>query len=120
MDLIDILIFAGIAFFIARLGLAVLNALEIQQLTERVDLLKKLDEMIHQVKVETQGDMQYWFDAHDDQFLAQGRTENEIIEVLKARFPQHVFLNEKKAVSAKTNWELKPMEDFRTIMEIEK
>ena len=76
--------------------------------------------MIHQVKVEQQGEMVYWFDAHDDQFLAQGKTESEIIAVLKARFPQHVFLNEKKAVSAKTNWELTTMDDFRTLMEIKK
>ena len=30
MDIIDILIVAGIAFFVARLGIAIIQALEIQ------------------------------------------------------------------------------------------
>lgn len=120
MDLIDILLFCGIAFFIARIGITILNALEIQALSDRVDLLKELDDLIHQVKVEKQGNTEYWFDAHDDEFLAQGKTEDEIIAVLKSRFPRHVFLNEGLALSAKTNWELTPIEQFRSIMEITK
>jgi len=54
--------------------------------------LDALDAKIHRIKQEVKGDMHYWFDFDNDQFIAQGRTMNEIREVLKARWSKHIFV----------------------------
>jgi hypothetical protein len=119
MDLIDIIIFAGIVYFICRLGNGILQALDLVHMSERVELLKKLDDIVHQVKIEKTGDIEYWYDFHDDEFLGQGRTMEEVIQVLKARFPDHLFLlKDQGGISAKTNWQLMSPEEFRHVLEI--
>ena len=56
-----------------------------------------INEIVHQVVIEKHGDMDYWFDSDNHEFLVQGRTTEEIIQSLKQRFSDHVFLlnNEK-------------------------
>jgi hypothetical protein len=118
MDLSYIIILAIGVFFASTILSAIVAKMEHDVLRNKVDLLKRLDEIIHQVKVEKIGDMEYWFDFHSDQFLAQGKTVNEIVEVLKSRFPEHVFLCEEHGgLSAKTEWQFLPMTDFRRNME---
>lgn len=56
------------------------------------DLYKKVDEIVHRVSVEKHGDMYYWFDNDDGEFLGQGRTDQELIDHVKRRFPNHLFL----------------------------
>lgn len=51
-----------------------------------------LEHIIHIVKQEQQDDMYYWYDNDDDTFLAQGRTWEDIVTVLKQRFPEHIFV----------------------------
>lgn len=58
------------------------------------EIVNKFDEITHIVKKEHINGQEYWFDQHDDEFLAQGRTQEEIIEKLKARFPTHYFFLE--------------------------
>ena len=54
-----------------------------------------LDKLIHIVKQEKYDGIYYWFDRDSDEFLAQGRTMEEIRSVLQQRFRDHVFvLNE--------------------------
>ena len=52
----------------------------------------RLNEIIHVVKQEKLGDMYYWYDQDNDQFIAQGRTLDEITDVLKARWNRHIFV----------------------------
>ena len=54
--------------------------------------------------------MYYWFDQDNNKFLAQGRTTEEIITVIKTRFPDHIFYFEKSnhLICAKHNWEPQP------------
>jgi len=54
--------------------------------------LDALDAHIHRIKQEVEGDMHYWFDFDNDQFIAQGKTIAEIREVLKARWSKHIFV----------------------------
>ena len=56
----------------------------------------KLDSIIHEVKVEQHKDTMYWFDKEDDKFIAQGQTLDEIKEVLRQRFPKHIFVLDKQ------------------------
>lgn len=79
---------------------------------ETEQLKEKLSKMIHRIKQEKHGDMYYWFDSDDDQFLAQGRTDTEIIDVLKSRFPTHVFvINNEKALRG-PEWKLTPISEL--------
>jgi hypothetical protein len=51
-----------------------------------------IDEIVHQVVIEKHGDMDYWFDSDNHEFLVQGKTTEEIVNALKNRFSDHVFL----------------------------
>ena len=46
----------------------------------------------------------YWFDADSDQFLGQGKTIQECIDHVKARFPGHIFLYKDNGILAGPEW----------------
>jgi hypothetical protein len=73
-------------------------------------LIKRLDEIIHRVEVVEENSMYYWYDQDNQKFLAQGRTTEEILDVIKVRFPDHIFYFEKSKhlICAKHNWEPQP------------
>lgn len=50
-----------------------------------------LDSISHRVKVEQHGDYYYWYDVDDGEFLAQGKDMTTILDVVKSRFPKHIF-----------------------------
>jgi hypothetical protein len=76
----------------------------------REELIDKLNEIVHIVETEKRGDMFYWFDQDSGQFLGQGTCDDEIIKVLKSRFPEHMFYISKDdknhLLSANTEWEM--------------
>jgi hypothetical protein len=79
--------------------------------TELTDKIRqRLDEIVHRVEVEQQGDVYYWYDQDNRKFLAQGRTTEELVAVIKNRFPQHIFYFEQSnhLICAKHNWEPQP------------
>ena len=68
-------------------------------------LMKRINDIVHRVRVEKDKDTYYWYDSDDGKFLAQGATDEEIIESLKARFPQHIFyLPTNHLICAKHDW----------------
>lgn len=58
-------------------------------LTEEITdiIIKK----IHFVSIEKHGEVYYWFDGKEGNFLAQGKTLHETVNHLKERFPTDVF-----------------------------
>jgi len=72
--------------------------------------IEKLKTYVHPVLVEQHGDMLYWFDGKTDQFLAQGKSADDIAAILKSRFPNHIFVvaddNASYLLSSATNWKL--------------
>jgi hypothetical protein len=113
MDLIEILVFLIVAWFIIQIGLGVCDAIDIVHLTNRVNIIRRVTELLHDVKIEIHDDIEYWYDDADHRFLAKGKNLNEIVEVLKQRFPDHVFLlNEKGGLCALTDWKLVTPEEF--------
>jgi hypothetical protein len=92
MDTLEILLWAFVVFLGARIFLQLSNTRLEAELEERQGLIKKLNDVIHVVKEEKYGDVTYWFDQDNDQFLAQGRNIEEIKEHVKQRFHKHVFL----------------------------
>lgn len=74
------------------------------------DVIKHINNIVHLVKLENHGDVEYWFDKDSDEFLAQGANFEEIRDTLKSRFPNHVFFckNQEDQVimlAGKNNWE---------------
>ena len=51
-----------------------------------------LEHIIHVIRQERDGDMYYWYDNDSDDFLAQGRTWEDVVGVLRERFPEHIFV----------------------------
>lgn len=92
MNTLEILLWAFVVFFGAKIFLQITNARLEDELSERQGLLKKLNDVIHVVKEEKHGDVTYWFDQDSDEFLAQGRDIEEIKAHIKHRFHKHVFL----------------------------
>lgn len=94
-------------YFLVQITLGVMDAFR-EVDTELTDKLRRrLDEIVHRVEVEQQGDIYYWYDQDNRKFLAQGRTTEEIVNTLKERFPDHIFYLEKSnhILCAKHNWE---------------
>jgi hypothetical protein len=116
MDITEIILWAVVVWVLSQILLGFVDAFQIVKLKERVDILKQLTEIIHQVKVEERDGMEYWYDADSEAFLAQGKTIDDIINVIKARFPDHIFLiQDAGGVSKQTNWKLMPPEEFNKI-----
>lgn len=68
-----------------------LNGYE-KKVAEINQLKEKINDIVHRVSVEKHGEIYLWFDEDDGEFLGQGRTDQECIEHIKQRFPQHLFL----------------------------
>jgi hypothetical protein len=64
------------------------------------DLKLHLDEKIRVVRLETYENLLLAYDEENNHFLGQGLNENEIKERLMARFPDKIFLLNKKPFSA--------------------
>ena len=84
---------------------------------QRYEAVKQyLDRVIHRVKIEDVNGVTYWFDEDDHTFLGQGQTVEDIIEVLKQRFPEHVFLlPTEEVLTANTDWKLVKYDGFHEV-----
>jgi len=68
-------------------------------------LIQHLDRIIHRVRIEKDREIYYWYDDDNGEFLAQGSTNDEIVNNLKHRFPTHIFyFPTRHLISEKTNW----------------
>lgn len=107
----DNLITFAVTFVVSYLCIRILVGLWTAHKNARAEmqdhLLRKLDEIIHRVKVEEHHGHLYWFDRDNDRFLGQGATQEDVIAVIKKRFPEHIFfLSKDEVIAASTNWEV--------------
>lgn len=76
------------------------------QLTKK--LHRRLNDIVHRVRVEKDQDTYYWYDYDDHEFLGQGSSDEEIIHNLQSRFPDHIFyLPTNHFISRATDWKPK-------------
>jgi len=116
MDIGTIILWAVVLWIISQIILGVIEGFQIVKLQDRVTILKKLSDIIHQVKIEERDGIEYWYDADSNAFLAQGKTIDEVIGVIKSRFPDHIFLIENKGgIAAQTDWKLLSAEEFKKL-----
>lgn len=71
--------------------------------------IEKLSKMTHIVNVEQHGDQYYWYDRDTNTFLAQGQSLDDIVAVLKYRFPTHFFYLNNDMLLYGPDWVLKPL-----------
>jgi hypothetical protein len=121
LSIVDIVLLAVVVWIVSQILLGVMDAFAIVKLQERVDVLKRLRDIIHQVKIEKNGDIEYWYDADNNHFLGQGKTLDEVVAVLKSRFPDHIFLLEDLGgIAEQTGWKLISPDEFKKIELISK
>lgn len=77
----------------------------------RLETIRYLNKIVHPILIEKHFDIEYWFDRDEHTFLAQGKNFEEILEILKSRFPGHVFLLDHGGFSEKTGWKFVPYND---------
>lgn len=86
-EFLDFLLYAFIGYLIARLIMSVITIwLKSKHESLKEELVKIASSYIF-VKPEKHGDTIYLFDAHTDQFIAQGKTFTEIKAHCQKRFP---------------------------------
>jgi hypothetical protein len=116
MDIGSIILWAVVIWVLSQILLGFFDAVQITKLQERVEILKHLKNIIHQVKIEKDNGVEYWYDQDEGTFLGQGTTKEEVINTLKSRFPEHIFLIEDVGgVAAQTGWKMMDPEEFKKI-----
>jgi hypothetical protein len=55
-------------------------------------LKQQIAKMVHFVREERHGEINYWYDEQTDEFLVQGASTDQLVEQARARFPTHVFI----------------------------
>lgn len=99
------LLWIATTYLVANVILGVLDGFQAAHVELKRQVNKKLDEIIHRVKEEQVNDVIYWYDQDDGEFLAQGRSQQEIIDVIKERFPDHLFYLDSNKIISKPHWE---------------
>lgn len=95
-------------YFFAQIMLGILDAFREVDTELKEKLSKRLNDIVHRVRVEKDRDTYYWYDMDNNKFLAQGSTDEEIVTSLKSRFPNHMFfLPTNHLICAKTDWQPK-------------
>lgn len=103
-----LLLWIACTYFIVQITFGIHDVLRSSNDELATKLAKHLDSIIHRVRVEKDKDVYYWYDMDNNKFLGQGSTEEELINNLKSRFPNHMFfLPTNHLICAKTDWQPK-------------
>lgn len=92
MDFLEFILWFAGAYFAIQILLGIYDGYTKLSKEEEAALKKQLAAKIHVVKEEQHGSHTYWFDLETDQFLAQGASKEEIIEILKKHYSKHIFI----------------------------
>jgi len=85
--------------------------------TRKTQLIDYLNNIVHSVSIEKIDGIDYWFDIDKSLFLAQGKNDDEVISVIKSRFPDHVFLvTDRGGIASNTDWKIVPFEELKTLI----
>ena len=73
------------------------------------EVMEKVNNIVHRVRVEQHGEIYYWFDDDSNDFLAQGKNLTDATDQLRSRFSGHLFFVTHKDTIYKISgptWEL--------------
>jgi len=115
-SIIEFLGWTAFYYFIFKVAQNIASSM-VENKEQRYAAVKQyLDRIIHRVEVDVINGVIYWFDRDNNVFLGQGQTVEDIIEVVKQRFPDHIFLlPTEEVVTANTDWKLVKSEGFHEI-----
>ena len=105
MDFLEFILWFALVYGAIQLILGVYQGYTALDQAATAELKKQLASKIHVVKEEQHGDHTYWFDLETDQFLAQGASKEEIIEILKKHYSKHIFILPGDSLLHGPNWE---------------
>jgi len=106
-DIMELLGWVVFYYFIFKVTQSVAHSVAEDKEQRYAAVKQYLDRIIHRVEVEVVNGVTYWFDRDNHAFLGQGQTVEDLIEVLKQRFPDHIFLlPTEEVVTANTDWKL--------------
>jgi len=109
----DLIVYAVMALFFYSLAKSITAYFLDAKIRDSIK--EVLNDIVHEVKIENNGPIYYWFDKDTDVFLGQGKSEDELINHVKARFPNHMFIIPEKGVLAGPEWKF--TKKFHTIIE---
>lgn len=113
----DIVVYLAIFWVVGQIAIGFMKERSRANEAEHNELVEKISSLIHMVKVEKHGEVDYWFDADNGQFLGQGSTFDQAVEHIKSRFPNHVFLFGKDGgLAAETGWKLLPPDQMKKLV----
>lgn len=105
MEFLEFLLWAIFGYFVVQFLWGIYEGYTTLSQQAQAELKKELSKKIHVVKEEQHGTHTYWFDLETDQFLAQGATKEEIIEILKKHYSKHIFILPDEALLHGPKWE---------------
>jgi len=115
-DIMELLGWVVFYYFIFKVAQSVAHSVAEDKEQRYAAVKQYLDRIIHRVEVDVINGVIYWFDRDNNVFLGQGQTVEDIIEVIKQRFPDHIFLlPTEEVVTANTDWKLVKSEGFHEI-----
>lgn len=91
-EFLNFLFYALLGYAFSQILLGFVDSYLQEKIEVRNELIKKINDVVHAVTIEKHGDITYWFDADSDRFIAQGYTQDEIVQELKKRWPKHIFI----------------------------
>jgi hypothetical protein len=103
-----LLLWIGTTYAVVQLIIGIMDAFSLVDTELKEKIYKRLDAIVHRVRVEKDNGTYYWYDNDSNTFLGQGSTDEEIINSLKSRFPDHIFyLPTNHFISSRTSWQPK-------------
>jgi hypothetical protein len=95
-------------------GKLIVDLLFFKKVKTELELTEEIKEHLHNVthivNVEQHGDQYYWYDTDSGEFIAQGKTIEDIVTVIKSRFPNHYFFLNNDYLLHGPDWQLKRLE----------
>jgi hypothetical protein len=115
MELLSFMIYVVVFYMAAKMLLSFLaNAARLDEIQQKV--MEQADRMIRIVQLEPLPDQGtiLAYDKENNQFLGQGRDENELKDNIMQRFPEKVFLLNDKPFTANKKAEVRIEETIRS------
>jgi predicted Zn-dependent protease len=103
-DLLEFIFNFGLCYLLAKIAWNFFSISQEVKAQARNEFKQYLNNVVHAVKEEQHGSQIYWFDSDKDTFIAQGKTQKEIVEVLKKNYTNHVFILDNDVIICGPDW----------------
>lgn len=99
-EIFSFVLWAVFGYFVCKIIMVIVTTYLQYRADSYTETVAHLYKITHEVKIEQHDDIYYWYDLHSQEFIAQGKTRDEIVDVLKARWSTHLFLIDEEEIIA--------------------